>query len=140
MPDPSDPLSSKFFRYPRQFLGSIYYDRLPCKPFMAFGKIKQLPCPVLPTNSPTLPQPSASPVTIVPAQRPVSQVLVAPTPFIGTPAHQNPTVSPTISPTSSTSPSFPPSTNYPTGMPIVPMRASFAINLRNVPERSMSER
>jgi hypothetical protein len=25
-------------------------------------------------------------------------------------------------------------------MPIVPMRASFAINLRNVPERSMSER
>ena len=37
-------------------------------------------------------------------------------------------------------PSFEPSSGYPTASPIVPMRANIAVNLRNVPERPMTER
>jgi hypothetical protein len=134
LPDPTDPMASVFFRYPRQFLGSIYYDRLPCKPFTAYGKIEELPCPDLPTQSPTLPQPSLSHVTNAPIAP------VTPVPFVGTRAPQNPTDSPTVSSTLSASPSLAPSTTYPTGSPIVPMRASIAVNLRNVPSHPMSVR
>jgi hypothetical protein len=115
-------------------------DRLPCKPFSAYGKIQELPCPALPTQSPSLPQPSASPVTSAPTRRPVSSAPVTPAPNSGTPAPINPTDSPTYAPTLSREPSTTPSTSYPTGSPIVPMRANVIINLRNVPQRPMAER
>ena len=133
-------MASVYFRYPRQFLGAVYYDRLPCKPFSSYGRINELPCPTLPTQSPSLPQPSLSPVTSAPTRRPVSSAPVTPAPNSGTPAPITPTETPTFSPTLSRSPSFAPSTSYPTGSPIVPMRANIVVNLRNVPERPMVER
>lgn len=140
LPDPSDPMAYIFFRYPRRFLGAIYYDRLPCKPFSAYGRVNELPCPNLPTQSPTLPQPSMSPVTSPPTRTPVSQAPVTPAPFFGTPAPISPTETPTDSPTLSRAPSFAPSTSYPTGSPIVPMRVNLNVNLRGAPERPMTDR
>ena len=88
MPDASE---SMYYRYPRQFLGSIYCkchgfrgcflsfctltcnivdccidDRLPCRPYSAFGIISKLPCPELPTQSPSIPPPTLSPQTPAP--------------------------------------------------------------------------
>ena len=57
-----DPAETMWFKTPRQFLGTIRYDRVPCKPFSAYGHVMSLPCPLIPTGSPTLPQPSTSPV------------------------------------------------------------------------------
>ena len=34
---------------PHQFLGNIYYDTLPCKPFSDYGVLYSLPCPIIPT-------------------------------------------------------------------------------------------
>ena len=59
LPDPNDLV---FWRQPRQFLGTIRYDRLPCRPFSAYGLIYELPCPAIPTGSPTIPPPTGSPV------------------------------------------------------------------------------
>ena len=140
LPDPNDPMSRIYFRYPRAFLGTIYYDRLPCKPFSAYGLIKELPCPNLPTGAPTLPQPSMSPVTSPPTRRPVTQAPTTPSPFWGTPAPVSPTETPTFSPTVSRTPSMTPSTSYPTGSPVVPMKVHLNVNLRGAPERPMSER
>jgi len=140
LPPADDPVAYIFFRYPRRFLGTIYYDRVPCKPFKAYGEIDELPCPILPTQSPSLPQPSMSPVTSPPTRRPVSQAPVTPAPYWGTPAPIAPTETPTLPPTSSRPPSFAPSTSYPSGSPIVPMRVNLNVNLRNVPERPMTER
>lgn len=140
LPDPNDPMSRIFFRYPRAFLGTIYYDRAPCKPFSAYGLIKELPCPDLPTQAPSLPQPSMSPVTSAPTRRPVSQAPVTPSPFWGTPAPLTPTETPTFAPTVSRAPSLTPSTSYPTGSPVIPMKVHLNVNLRGAPERPMSER
>mmetsp|Transcript_14335 Transcript_14335/g.31447 ORF Transcript_14335/g.31447 Transcript_14335/m.31447 type:complete len:963 (-) Transcript_14335:75-2963(-) len=54
---PFPPQSQSYmYRAPRKFLGTIYYDRLPCRPLSAFGIIRELPCPegVAPTASPTI--------------------------------------------------------------------------------------
>ncbi|KAL3795552.1 hypothetical protein HJC23_009265 [Cyclotella cryptica] len=132
LPAPSDPMAPVYFRYPRNFLGTVYCS--------AYGRINELPCPDIPTQSPTLPQPSASPVTSLPSMAPVTEAPITPAPVVGSPAPIAPTFSPSFSPTISRNPTFTPTTIYPTSSPIVPMRANINVNLRNVPDRVMTER
>ena len=146
-PDPADTF---FYRYPRQYLGAIYYDRLPCRPFSSYGVQKDLPCPELPTGSPTVPPPTTSPVpppTIFPSKSPVVNPTRSPSteptrkPVEGqTPAPNAPTEIPTISPTESKMPTERPTTGEPTLSPIVPQRSYIITTLRNVPDRSMNDR
>jgi len=75
---PFPPQSQSYmYRAPRKFVGTIYYDRLPCRPLSAFGIIRELPCPkgVVPTASPTIfatKEPSIEPTTAAPTLTPVS--------------------------------------------------------------------
>lgn len=138
LPDANELL---YWKSPRQFLGIIRYDRLPCKPFSAYGPIDDLPCPLIPTGSPTLPQPSQSPMTLSPSISPTTSAPVGtPTgsPFIG--QTSAPTGPDTESPTMSKEPTLSPMTGEPTMAPLVPMRANIIIKLRNVPERQMTDR
>jgi hypothetical protein len=122
-----------FYRYPRQFLGAIHIDRLPCKPFSLYGPVfDDLPCPRVPTGSPTLPMPTKSPVTDKPTLSPL-------TPDV-TRAPQAPTRSPTVEPTSSKTPTYSPSEPEPTASPIISTKAHFISVFRNVPPRPMNER
>jgi len=122
-PDPNEPI---FYRKPRSFLGTIYYDRLPCKPFEVYGPVYELPCPLVPTgnlvptSNPSMPPPSTSPVTQEPAGNPTG----SPTGILFVPTI---TVVPTLSPT----------TSEPNMSLIVPMRAYIITTLRNVPDRDM---
>jgi len=130
-----------YWKSPRQFLGLIRYDRLPCKPFSAYGPIDDLPCPLIPTGSPTLPQPSQSPMTLSPSISPTTSAPVGtPTgsPFVG--QTSAPTGPDTESPTVSKEPTLSPVTSEPTMAPLVPMRANIITKLRNVPERQMTDR
>ena len=130
-----------YYRYPRQYLGAIHYDRLPCKPYSAFGDVFDLPCPDMPTQSPTLPQPTRSPVTEPPTMLPVTEEPTTPAPIVGyTLPPQVPTGNPTLSPTVSMMPSSSPTSAEPTGSPIVPMRANVISVFRNAPDRLMTER
>ena len=45
-----DPAEAYFYRSPRQYLGAVYYDILPCKPFSTYGPVMELPCPNVPTG------------------------------------------------------------------------------------------
>jgi hypothetical protein len=146
-----------YYRYPRKFLGSVLYDRLPCRPYSAFGVIDELPCPELPTQSPTVPQPTLSPVTPAPTLSPVTSAPTSkptpvlttpptlllgpesPAPIIDTPAPQFGFDSPTLQPTASKMPSIEPSSSSPTSSPVVRMEAYATITLHDVPERVMSE-
>jgi len=143
-PDPSEVI---YYRMPRQYLGAIYYNRLPCRPFSMYGTVNELPCPLVPTGAPTVPPPTKSPNTQPPSSSPV----VAPTkipsreptsnPLSGqTPAPVEPTEFPTVSPTESKEPTLAPTTTQPTMSPVIPMRANVVTTLRNVPERSMTPR
>lgn len=39
-----------FYRFPREFLGALHIDRLPCNPFSLYGPVyHDLPCPKVPT-------------------------------------------------------------------------------------------
>ncbi|KAL7491165.1 hypothetical protein ACHAWT_000602 [Skeletonema menzelii] len=136
-----DPAQAYFYRSPRQYLGAIYYDILPCKPFSMYGPVMELPCPNVPTGSPTLPAPTKSPVTERPTLTPTTAAPVTgePTPLV-TPAPMYPTESPTIAPTSSRSPTYEPTTPAPSGAPVIPIRANMITILRNVPERSLTPR
>jgi len=137
-PDPSD---AYYYRGPRQFLGAIHYDRLPCKPYSAFGDIMELPCPDLPTGSPTKPPPTASPSTKLPTLAPVTEAPTTRSPISGqTEAPVSPTMMPTGSPTVSVEPTAHPTTSLPTASPIVPMRGNIIVTLRNTPERLMTDR
>ena len=146
-PDPEDKF---FYRMPRQYLGAVYYDRLPCKPFSVFGPIQDLPCPEAPTGSPTLPPPTYSPVpppTISPSKSPIIEPTAFPTtepsksPLEGvTPAPISPTEMPTLTPTVSIAPTSYPTTTEPTTSPVVPMRSYIVTTLRNVPKRGMTDR
>ncbi|KAL7467260.1 hypothetical protein ACHAXS_007511 [Conticribra weissflogii] len=159
-PDPSDVY---FYRYPRQFLGAISYDRLPCKPYSAYGPIVELPCPLIPTSSPTELQPTKVPVTNTPTAAPTSAlpsavlITVAPTLLVDTSLSKptdelsfatasptsspiTPTSFPTFSVTFSLSPTNAPTTPSPTSSPIVPMRANIVLTLANTPERPMTDR
>lgn len=138
LPDANELL---YWKSPRQFLGTIRYDRLPCKPFSAYGPIDELPCPLIPTGSPTLPQPSYSPITLSPSTSPTTSAPAGtPTgsPFVGqTPS---PTGPDTESPTMTKEPTSLPITAEPTMAPLIPMRANIITKLRNVPERQMTVR
>ncbi len=136
-PDPNEPL---FYRKPRSFLGTIYYDRLPCG---VRGPVDELPCPSVPagdsvpTSDPSMPPPSTSPETREPAGNPTG----SPPPGIlfveQTPPPAEP---PTEPPTMKMVPTLPPTTYDPTTSPIVPMRAYIVTTLRNVPDRDMMSR
>ena len=135
-PDPSERM---FWRYPRQFLGALYYNRLPCRPYSLYGRVDTLPCPLVPTQTPTLTPPTVSPTTAPPTATPTGQPTDMPTtaaPVPGqTPAPVNPTRSPTLAPTLSFGPTAAPTTREPTFSPVVPMRANLVVTVRNVPER-----
>ncbi len=135
--------TSFFYRYPRQLLGTIRYNRLPCKPFSLYGPVLDLPCPFVPTGSPTIPPPTSAPVTQPPTRSPVTTLTPTDSPIV-TPTSQ-PTISsaPAGNPTESPSepqPTESPTTAEPTGSPIVPMRANVVSVFRNVPDREMSSR
>lgn len=69
-----DPSQAYFYREPRQYLGAIYYDRLPCKPYSLYGDIDVLAdekCPRVPTQTPTLTPPTLAPITQLPTLSPV---------------------------------------------------------------------
>jgi hypothetical protein len=131
-----------FYRFPRQFLGALHIDRLPCNPFSLYGPVyHDLPCPKVPTASPTLPMPTKSPVTEKLTFSPTTPapITAAPVPGITIPP-QSPTRSPSAEPTSSMSPTYSPTEPEPTASPIIPIRANFVSVFRNVPLRSMNER
>ncbi|KAL7546263.1 hypothetical protein ACHAWF_009617 [Thalassiosira exigua] len=146
-PDPKDKF---FYRAPRRYLGAIYYDRLPCRPYSLFGPVDDLPCPEVPTGSPTVPPPTASPAhppTRSPSDSPQESPTKLPSwtptrrPVEGqTPAPHDPTASPSGGPTASREPTPSPTTSEPTFAPIVPIRSHVVASLRNVPERSMTNR
>jgi len=131
-----------YYRYPRQYLGTIHYDRLPCKPYSVFGHVMDLPCPDMPTSSPTPPQPTRNPVTPPPSTSPVTEPPMTPAPIIAgvTLSPIPPTMVPTLTPTISSVPSASPTTQSPTSSPIVPMRAYIVSIFRNAPERDMTSR
>lgn len=84
-PDPSE---AYFYRAPRQYLGAIYYNRLPCRPFSLYGEIDVLDdgkCPRVPTQSPTVPPPTATPITLSPTNSPVPPPTLNPTVTPGEP-------------------------------------------------------
>ena len=84
-PDPSE---AYFYRQPRQYLGAIYYNRLPCRPFSLYGEIDFLDegkCPRVPTQSPTVPPPTATPITLSPTNSPVPPPTLNPTVTPGEP-------------------------------------------------------
>mmetsp|Transcript_12445 Transcript_12445/g.26815 ORF Transcript_12445/g.26815 Transcript_12445/m.26815 type:complete len:1210 (-) Transcript_12445:141-3770(-) len=143
-----DPSQVQMYRKPRQYLGAIYYNRLPCTPFSLYGVVQQdLPCPFVPTGSPTVPPPTQSPVTQPPSVSPVFNPTNKPSrsptvsPVEGqTPAPVEPTGFPTATPTISVAPTMYPTTAEPTMSPVVPMRVNLVTTLRNVPERSMTVR
>ena len=127
-----------FYRYPRQFLGTIQYDRMPCKPYSLYGLVLDITdgCPKVPTGSPSLPRPTNDPV-VPPSYSPSqpSQVnFTSVTPTLST-QKKVPTMVPT-QPRPSASPSAP----EPTTSPIVPMRANVISVFRNVPRRDMTSR
>lgn len=128
-----------FYRFPRQFLGAIHIDRLPCSPFSLYGPVYgDLPCPKVPTGSPTLPMPTKSPVTDDPTLSPTT---LPPVPLPGvTIPPQPPTRSPSAEPTSSRTPTYTPTNPEPTSSPIVLTKAYFVSVFRNVPMRDMHER
>ena len=138
-PDPTEPL---FYRKPRSFLGTIYYDRLPCKPFGVYGPVYELPCPLVPTgnlvptSNPSRPPPSTSPVTQEPAGNPTG----SPTGILFVEQTPPPVNPPTNPPTIMVVPTFLPATSEPTMSPRVPMRAYIITTLRNVPARDMMSR
>jgi len=143
-PDPEEVI---FYRYPREYLGAVYYNRLPCRPYSLYGVINELPCPLVPTGSPTGPPPTKSPVTDEPTVSPVFSPTRLPSdsptvsPIMGaTPAPVEPTEFPTESPTESKFPTMEPTTSQPTMSPVVPMRANIVTTLRNVPDREMTVR
>jgi hypothetical protein len=49
---------------PSQFIGTVHYDTVPCKPLEVHGTIYALPCPVIPTASPA--PSSMAPTTLSP--------------------------------------------------------------------------
>lgn len=132
---------SMFWSTPRQFLGMIRYDRLPCKPFSVYGLIDEMPCPFVPTGSPTITPPTTSPVVRSPSTSPISASPTSPlsgSPFVGqTPAPINPE---TDIPTMTVEPTLLPTTSEPTLSPVVSMRANIITTLRNVPDREMTPR
>jgi len=136
-PDPEE-ANGVFYRSPRQYLGAIYYDIMPCKPFSMYGPVMELPCPLVPTGSPTLPAPTKSPETEPPTLTPTTAAPVTGAPF--TPAPMYPTESPTNEPTSSRSPTYEPTTPAPSDAPVIPIRANMITILRNVPERYLTPR
>ena len=100
-----------------------------------------LPCPLVPTGTPTVPPPTKSPETAEPSVQPTTEAPSTAAPIPGvTPAPITPTVSPTVEPTSSFSPTMFPTTTRPTNSPVVPMRTNFKATLRNVPKRDMTSR
>ena len=118
-PFPDAETQSYFYRGPRQFVGVIHYDRLPCKPFSLYGQVDALPCPIIPTISPRpTDPPSDSPVTLAPT------------------ASMPPSSAGTSRPSTSLSPSF----IEPTASPVDPIKANVITNLRNTPSRDMDER
>jgi len=124
-----------FYRFPRQFLGVIHVDRLPCKPFSLYGPVyDDLPCPKVPTGSPTSPIPTKLPVTKDPTFSPTTP------PPVLLPDVTTPTRSPSAEPTSSRTPTYSPTEPEPTASPIVPITAYFVTVFRGVPMRSMNER
>ncbi len=129
-----DPIQfQQFYRFPRQFLGAIHIDRLPCNPFSLYGPVYgDLPCPRVPTGSPTLPLPTKSPVTEVPTVSPTDPDVTLPP--------QPPTRSPSAEPTFSMAPTYSPSEPEPTASPIVSTKANFVSVFRNVPPRPMNDR
>lgn len=124
---PMPPLEESFrYRFPRAFLGSIKYDRMPCKPYSAYGKVMSLPCPAIPTASPTTTlAPSVAP-TRMPVREPTSEPTVSMSPV------DLPTLAPITPP-----PSKSPTTSAPTMSPVVPMRVNVVSLIRNTPRRSM---
>ncbi|EJK50247.1 hypothetical protein THAOC_30810 [Thalassiosira oceanica] len=130
-----------FYRYPRSYLGAIYYDRVPCKPYSVYGDLQSLPCPLVPTGTPTVPPPTKSPATAEPSVQPTTEAPTTAAPIPGvTPAPITPTESPTVAPTSSFPPTMFPTTTRPTNSPVIPMRTNFVATLRNVPKRDMTSR
>ena len=61
-----------YYRFPRQYLGTIQYDRMPCKPYSLYGTVLDLEngCPEVPTDSPTVPFPTSAPVVALVARQP----------------------------------------------------------------------
>ena len=99
------PEESYLYRSPRKFLGAVQYDRLPCEPFSLFGRVNELPCPVVPTASPTR---TAAPTYPKPTNPPTrSPETASPT---KTPSTGVPTTAGYIAPSFSPSMSVPPST------------------------------
>ena len=137
---------SYLYRAPQEFVGAIYYDRLPCKPFSMYGVVQDLPCPTdgFPTHSPTLTPPTGSPVGPVPSASPMTSsptgsYYVATLKPTLSPASSAPTLSPvsspTFFPTKSNSPttSFPP-TNNPTPSPVELLRINIVVTLQGIPD------
>ena len=141
LPPFPDSTVTVFYRYPRSYLGAIYYDRVPCKPYSLYGDLKSLPCPLVPTGTPTVPPPTKSPATAEPSLQPTTEAPTTAAPIPGvTPAPIMPTKSPTVEPTSSFPPTMFPTTTRPTNSPVIPMRTNFVATLRNVPKRDMTSR
>ena len=49
---------------PSQFVGTVHYDTLPCRPLEAYGVLYTMPCPIIPTISPV--PTSMAPTTMSP--------------------------------------------------------------------------
>ena len=128
-----------YYRFPRQYLGTIQYDRMPCKPFSLYGTVLDLEngCPEVPTDSPTVPLPTRAPV-LAPSGSPTKapqESIATVSPTISKPPVDVPTMAPT-----EPRPTVSPSTQEPTTSPVVPMRANVISVFRNVPERDMTSR
>ena len=110
---------SYLYRAPQEFVGAIYYDRQPCKPFSMYGVVQDLPCPTdgFPTHSPTFTPPTGSPVGDVPSASPMTSsptgsYYVATRKPTLSPASSAPTLSPVSSPTYSPTLSHAPTTSF----------------------------
>ena len=127
-----------YYRFPRQYLGTIQYDRMPCKPYSLYGTVLDLEngCPEVPTDSPTVPLPTLAPVVASdsPTKAPQESTATA-SPTISKPPVDVPTMAPT-----EPRPTVSPSTQEPTTSPVIPMRANVISVFRNVPERDMTSR
>ncbi len=134
-----DPNQAYLYRSPRQFLGAVQYDRLPCKPFSLYGPVIDLPCVAMPTMDPTK-RPTQQPTikaTFTPTAAPEESLLDPPTmsPLL------TPSLSPSVSlaPTISTSPTLSASpTLYPTPSPMGPIMAYVVVTLRRTLNRNMN--
>jgi len=141
-----------FYRGPRQYLGTIAYNRLPCSPYSLYGQVLELEsdggCPKVPTtaptisNEPTVIPPTSSPTLEISTSSPVSSSSAPISSQQESKVTETPTImnegNPTLTPTNP-KPSASPSTSAPTPSPIVSMKVNIRTLIHNIPARDMTD-